>query len=119
MACEHTLLVMRRGRETLLTLLEAFVYDPLIDWRAGSENGIATYGGCQAKDRCTGIGIKQLERELTRAMFAVRAAEIRAEWLSNRLEKVIDILSALIHSFRYHFIKFLQTCSSLFYFIIY
>ncbi|XP_043280213.1 serine/threonine-protein kinase SMG1 isoform X1 [Venturia canescens] len=95
MACEHTLLVMRRGRETLLTLLEAFVYDPLVDWRAGSENGIATYGGCQAKDRCTGIGIKQLEKELTRAMFAVRAAEIRAEWLSNRdrLAAILPLLS--------------------------
>ena len=76
---------MRRGRETLLTLLEAFVYDPLIDWRAGSDNGIATYGAGQARAGCAGIGRKQLERELTRAMFAVRAAEIRPEWLSNRL----------------------------------
>ena len=23
---------MRRNKETLLTLLEAFVYDPLVDW---------------------------------------------------------------------------------------
>lgn len=75
---------MRRGRETLLTLLEAFVYDPLVDWRAGNENGIASYGACQSRAKCTGIGRKQLEKELTRAMFAVRAAEIRAEWLSNR-----------------------------------
>ncbi|MEQ2199970.1 hypothetical protein XENOCAPTIV_018580, partial [Xenoophorus captivus] len=29
--------IMRRGRETLLTLLEAFVYDPLVDWTAGGE----------------------------------------------------------------------------------
>ncbi|XP_011150895.1 serine/threonine-protein kinase SMG1 [Harpegnathos saltator] len=85
-ACEHTLRVMRRGRETLLTLLEAFVYDPLVDWRAGADTSIASYGACQARARCTGIGRKQLEQELTRAMFAVRTAEMRAEWLANRDE---------------------------------
>ena len=30
---------MRKGRETLLTLLEAFVYDPLVDWTTGNEGG--------------------------------------------------------------------------------
>ncbi|KAJ8664855.1 hypothetical protein QAD02_006517 [Eretmocerus hayati] len=88
LACEHTLRVMRRGRETLLTLLEAFVYDPLVDWRADAENGIATYGACQARARCTGNGRKQLEIELTTAMFAVRIAEMKAEWLANREELV-------------------------------
>ena len=83
-ASEHTLRVMRRGRETLLTLLEAFVYDPLVDWRAGADTSIASYGACQARARCTGVGRKQLEQELTRAMFAVRTAEMRAEWLANR-----------------------------------
>lgn len=87
MACEHTLRMMRRRRETLLTLLEAFVYDPLVDWRAGAENAIASYGACQARARCTGIGRKQLERELTKEMFAVRASEMRAEWLTNRYLK--------------------------------
>lgn len=91
MACEHTLRVMRRGRETLLTLLEAFVYDPLVDWRAGADNSIATYGACQARARCTGVGRKQLEVELTRAMFAVRTTEMRSEWLANRLVVVFNI----------------------------
>ena len=31
-ACEKVLRVLRRNKETLLTLLEAFVYDPLVDW---------------------------------------------------------------------------------------
>lgn len=31
--------VLKNGRETLLTLLEAFVYDPLIDWTPGIETG--------------------------------------------------------------------------------
>jgi hypothetical protein len=32
---------MRAGRETFLTLLEAFVYDPLVDWTPGVELGLA------------------------------------------------------------------------------
>ncbi|OXU25637.1 hypothetical protein TSAR_001094 [Trichomalopsis sarcophagae] len=96
LACEHTLRVMRRGAETLLTLLEAFVYDPLVDWRAGAENSIATYGACQARARCTGVGRKQLELELTAAMFAVRIAEMRAEWLANK-EELTKCFPTLCH----------------------
>lgn len=77
---------MRRGRETLLTLLEAFVYEPLVDWRAGGDNGIATYGACQARARCQGSGRRNLEAELTAAMFAVRVAEMREEWSHNQTE---------------------------------
>ena len=33
-ASEQAMWVMRRHRETLVTLLEAFVYDPLVDWEA-------------------------------------------------------------------------------------
>lgn len=95
LACEHTLRVMRRGRETLLTLLEAFVYDPLVDWRAGAENSIASYGTCQAKARYTGIERIQLEKELTRALFVVRIAEVRTEWQSNRdlMVRALPVLS--------------------------
>lgn len=38
LACEHVLKTLRKERETLLTLLEAFVYDPLVDW-AVSDDG--------------------------------------------------------------------------------
>lgn len=46
-ACEHTIKSMRLGKETLLTLLEAFVYDPLVDWTVGGESGLAgaVFGG--------------------------------------------------------------------------
>lgn len=33
---------MKKGRETLLTLLEAFVYDPLVDWAVGEDTITAT-----------------------------------------------------------------------------
>ncbi|TPX41406.1 hypothetical protein SeMB42_g05495 [Synchytrium endobioticum] len=32
LAAEHTMRVMRQNKEVLITLLEAFVYDPLVDW---------------------------------------------------------------------------------------
>lgn len=38
-SCEHVLRTMKYGREPLLTLLEAFVYDPLIDWTPENEAG--------------------------------------------------------------------------------
>ncbi|XP_061714847.1 serine/threonine-protein kinase SMG1, partial [Cydia pomonella] len=62
LACEHVLRTMRRGRETLLTLLEAFVYDPLVEW-----------GG--AKKR-------RGERDLRAAvaMLAVRAHELKQQF---------------------------------------
>lgn len=49
---EHVLRILRKGRETLLTLLEAFVYDPLIDWTPGHEDGFtgSIYGGRLVKD---------------------------------------------------------------------
>lgn len=31
-ACEHVLRLLRSHKEVLLTLLETFVYDPLVDW---------------------------------------------------------------------------------------
>ena len=34
--CESVLRVLRTSKETLLTLLEAFVYDPLVDWAAAN-----------------------------------------------------------------------------------
>ncbi|XP_046606357.1 serine/threonine-protein kinase SMG1 isoform X1 [Neodiprion virginianus] len=107
LACEHTLRVMRRGRETLLTLLEAFVYDPLVDWRAGAETSIASYGACQARARCTGIGRKQLEKEMTTAMFTVRAAEMRAEWTANR-----DELVAVFPLLRRHLTHWIETTAA-------
>ncbi|XP_068152496.1 serine/threonine-protein kinase Smg1 [Drosophila tropicalis] len=40
LGCEYVLKVMRKERETLLTLLEAFVYDPLVDWTVSDRGGV-------------------------------------------------------------------------------
>lgn len=100
-ACAHVLRTLKRGRETLLTLLEAFVYDPLVDWAIGEGEGDGAAGG-------TAVGINanagalavsafggerlgselreahlQLQHEVSRDTKALRLAELRPDWLSN------------------------------------
>lgn len=80
---------MRKGRETLLTLLEAFVYDPLVDWTTGNEGGYAGafYGGGLS---VLGANLENkqskqdMEKEITISMFSIRMAEMKASWLKNR-----------------------------------
>lgn len=74
----QVLKVLRRGRETLLTLLEAFVYDPLVDWDSG--------GGASPSSR--------LERDMAGALLAIRLRETAQQWgqngqqLASALERV-------------------------------
>ena len=80
---------MRKGRETLLTLLEAFVYDPLVDWTTGNEGGYtgAFYGGEMAAVGAGGEAGKskrEMEQEITLSMFAIRCAEMSFAWTKNR-----------------------------------
>ncbi len=80
---------MRKGRETLLTLLEAFVYDPLVDWTTGNEGGYtgAFYGGVHpgnADSSAARQSKRAMEQEITLSMFAIRVAEMKATWLTNR-----------------------------------
>ena len=80
---------MRKGRETLLTLLEAFVYDPLVDWTTGNEGGYtgAFYGGGVSNVTTTGDGRQSkldMEREITVSMFSIRMAEMKVSWQKNR-----------------------------------
>lgn len=81
LACENVLKTMRKGRETLLTLLEAFVYDPLIDWTVGGEVLAGTSFVANTASRQTK---RDLEREVTLSMFNVRCTEMRAEWNENK-----------------------------------
>lgn len=75
---------MRKGRETLLTLLEAFVYDPLIDWTVGGEVlAGATFGNIPSVNNIK-QSRKDLEKEVTISMFNVRCTEMKAEWNENK-----------------------------------
>lgn len=92
LSCEHVLKSLKRGRETLLTLLEAFVYDPLVDWAVGEDNatgGLANLGtgaekGTNSATTDLTAARKQLEREVTRDTLAIRFTEIKTDWTQNR-----------------------------------
>ncbi len=97
--------IMRRGRETLLTLLEAFVYDPLVDWTAGGEVGFAgaVYGGGgqQAENKQSK---REMERDITRSLFSSRVAEIKVRILSaNGTKMYICLLNV-------RYVDFIWTC---------
>ncbi|XP_061496586.1 serine/threonine-protein kinase Smg1 [Anopheles gambiae] len=109
LACEHVLKSLKKGRETLLTLLEAFVYDPLVDWAVGEEIGsglpmtatditVSTAAaashapGSVATTRSISQAKKQLDREVTRDTLAVRFAECRTDWYQNRDELLQHLL---------------------------
>lgn len=98
---------MKKGRETLLTLLEAFVYDPLVDWAVaedtiGGGNDTATpnrHRTVGERDRqhigTTAFGAtemafgietarKQMQDEITRDTLIIQFTELKPDWLQNR-----------------------------------
>eukprot|EP00118_Oscarella_pearsei_P002798 m.11633 g.11633 ORF g.11633 m.11633 type:complete len:3440 (+) comp23529_c0_seq1:72-10391(+) len=114
LSCEHIMKTLRRGRETLLTLLEAFVYDPLVDWTIGNEevftaaktlekNDGAAHKGQQGDEK------KEMERDIMVTMFSSRVAEMRVAWKQNKGELIgemdglidlLDIVMGLVKSRR-------------------
>ena len=78
-SCEHALESIRGGKETLMTLLEAFVYDPLVDWTPGVELRLP---GQAQEDNAADK--RDMHTELTFSMLSVRVAEIRSRWLDNQ-----------------------------------
>ncbi|KAG5885461.1 hypothetical protein JTB14_037042 [Gonioctena quinquepunctata] len=91
LACENVLKTMRKGRETLLTLLEAFVYDPLIDWTVSGEVLAGTTFGGLTTDNSSKQSKKELEKEVMLSMFNVRCTEMRADWHENKEEILNEI----------------------------
>ncbi|KAL6068818.1 Serine/threonine-protein kinase smg1 [Balamuthia mandrillaris] len=79
--CEQVLHVMRRSKETLLTLLEAFVYDPLVDWAA---------------DRVDEAERKTMELNVSLSLFASRIEEMKVPLKDNR-DTLVNVLSELIN----------------------
>ena len=98
LSCEHVLDTMRSGRETLMTLLEAFVYDPLVDWTPGIELGFAgAYQGGARQNVLLGQDMAQdkrdMQTEITFSMLSVRVSEIRGPWLENQGHLVNSLAS--------------------------
>lgn len=79
---------LRQGGEALLTLLEAFVYDPLVDWTTTHETGVANFLGHNVL--FTIYGSSRLQKyaehghQLAFRLFVVRVREIATSWLKNK-----------------------------------
>lgn len=52
--CERTMTVLRDSRDSLVAMLEAFVYDPLISWRLAGLSGREVSSGGDDPDEATG-----------------------------------------------------------------
>ena len=85
-SCESIMATLRQGRETLLTLLEAFVYDPLVDWTTANDGAFAGafYGGGAGLDEGNKFSRKEIERGITRTLLSTRVAEMQVSWTSNK-----------------------------------
>lgn len=88
MSCEEVLRVLRGGRETLLTLLEAFVYDPLVDWAAIQDLGTASFLGPNVVLTVYGAYKSdeghRMAMELAWKMFNIRKVELAVPWAANK-----------------------------------
>jgi hypothetical protein len=63
-SCEQVMRTLRNGQETLLTLLETFLYDPLLDWTINDNRIIGSfYGGGVTKENESKLQSKFLNRE--------------------------------------------------------
>lgn len=86
LSCEEVLKILKQGRETLLTLLEAFVYDPLVDWTTANDTAFASafYGGGAPGVTDNKVNKKEMERDVTQSLFSSRVAEMKVTWTNNR-----------------------------------
>lgn len=102
LSSENVLRKLRAGKEILLTMLDAFVYDPLVDWAAAQDDlgsksmiGIATFIAVY------GVvdGHSDILHAMTLSLLALRARELSSSWLDNR-NHLICMLSSIISILR-------------------
>ena len=96
-SCEDILRILRRGRETLLTLLEAFVYDPLIDWTQSEDAALPLAVRSSPETTGTKPTRKDLEREVAEGMLVTKLGESSIFWQKNK-----ESLSAALMSLEHH-----------------
>ena len=58
--CEISMKVLRENKESLMAVLEAFVYDPLINWRLMQPDVERRGEGTHTQCQCTSYGIRRL-----------------------------------------------------------
>ncbi|EDO48437.1 predicted protein [Nematostella vectensis] len=99
LSCEQVLKILKQGRETLLTLLEAFVYDPLVDWTTANDSAFASafYGGGAPSMTDSKENKKEMERGVTQSLFSSRVAEMKVSWTVNRDDMLNGLHNLLEH----------------------
>ena len=82
-ACENTLRVLRENRDSVMAILEAFVYDPLISWRLF---GASTTGASVGKSgvipkslisSCTGQGMATYLKTMSASFVDLGGPKVR------------------------------------------
>ncbi|VDK44435.1 unnamed protein product, partial [Gongylonema pulchrum] len=86
LSCEHVLTKLRAGKELLRTILDAFVYDPLVDWAAAQDDlsskstiAVATMIAVYGADKRA-----EFVHSMARSLFILRIKEIATAWLANK-----------------------------------
>ncbi|ETN76508.1 phosphatidylinositol 3- and 4-kinase [Necator americanus] len=99
-SCSHVLSTLREGREVLLTVLDAFLYDPLVDWTVSDHLTASSAAvGVAVTLAVYGTDSRAVEaKPLAREMFSVRIRENTSLWTKNfnelqsALASVTDVL---------------------------
>ncbi|KAG0025245.1 Serine/threonine-protein kinase smg1 [Podila clonocystis] len=98
--CEQTMKVMRKNKEILVTLLEAFVYDPLVDWQIEAPTNIttttATLTGQAGQGRVAQVCGAVLENESEASTSSSRSLTSSRRRLSN--DSIMSTSSVSIRS---------------------
>lgn len=88
---------LRKERETLLTLLEAFVYDPLVDWTV-NDDGTAASAGRYTSAHAAGLSIAALKQDSLLAVKTINAANDAAAIKSElSLDSLLMRLKEILH----------------------
>ncbi|KAE9417311.1 hypothetical protein Angca_002712 [Angiostrongylus cantonensis] len=99
-SCSQVLSTLREGREVLLTVLDAFVYDPLVDWAVSDHLTASSAAvGVAVTLAVYGTNSRAVEaKPVVREMFSVRVRENSSLWMKNfgelksALASVVDVL---------------------------
>eukprot|EP01119_Soliformovum_irregulare_P007298 TRINITY_DN1969_c0_g5_i1.p1 TRINITY_DN1969_c0_g5~~TRINITY_DN1969_c0_g5_i1.p1 ORF type:complete len:1347 (+),score=556.40 TRINITY_DN1969_c0_g5_i1:406-4446(+) len=85
-ASQHTLRVLRQNKQVLLTLLEAFIYDPLVDWTA---------------DKAEDATRRNMELNICLTLFSSRIEEVKDNLrdLRDHLLKILPNLESAANNF--------------------
>jgi len=92
LTCENVMRVLRDNKESLMAVLEAFVYDPIINWRLLAPTSPSQEGGKQKESPVHG-GIKEDAELSTSISKMASVAEAMPETLNRKALQVINRVS--------------------------